>query len=83
MNTAVILAGGLGSRLKSILGDRPKPMVDIAGRPFLEHLLSYWITQGIERFILSVGYRHTKIIEYFGNSYEGSKIEYVIITLSS
>jgi D-glycero-alpha-D-manno-heptose 1-phosphate guanylyltransferase len=78
INTAVILAGGLGSRLKTVLGDRPKPLVDIAGRPFLEHLFKYWKHQGIEHFVLSVGYRHNKIIEYFGNSYEGCSLEYVV-----
>ena len=78
VTTAIILAGGLGSRLRTTVPDLPKPMAPIAGRPFLEHLLDYWIMQGIDRFILSVGYRHEIIIEYFGNNYRGAKLDYVI-----
>ena len=53
--TAVILAGGLGTRLRSVVTDRPKPMALVAGRPFLEHLMQYWHKQGIQSFVLSVG----------------------------
>ena len=77
MTTAVILAGGLGTRLRSIIDDRPKPMAEVAGKPFLAHLMSYWLDQGIRRFILSVGYRADQIQQYFGSSFEGSEIEYV------
>jgi D-glycero-alpha-D-manno-heptose 1-phosphate guanylyltransferase len=77
MTTAVILAGGLGTRLRPVVDDRPKPMADIAGRPFLEHLMSYWLDQGIKRFILSVGYRADQIERYFGTFFEGSEVEYV------
>lgn len=78
MNSAVILAGGLGTRLRSVLPDIPKPMAPINGRPFLEILIDYWITQGIKKFILSVCYRHEVIINHFGNNYNGALIEYVI-----
>ena len=54
INTAVVLAGGLGSRLKELVNDRPKPMADINGKPFLEYLLNYWEKQGINKFILSL-----------------------------
>ena len=57
VDTAIILAGGLGTRLRAAVPDLPKPMAPIAGRPFLEYLLDYWAAQGIRRFILSVGYR--------------------------
>lgn len=77
MTTAVILAGGLGKRLRSVVDDRPKPMADVAGRPFLEHLLNYWIKQGVERFVLSVGYKKTVIQDHFGTSYKGISIAYV------
>ena len=77
MTTAVILAGGLGTRLRSVVDDRPKPMAEVAGRPLLEHLMSYWIKQGVERLALSVGYKGTMIQEHFGHSYEGISVDYV------
>jgi len=76
--SAVILAGGLGTRLRSVVPDLPKPMAMIAGRPFLEHQLDYWIKQGIEHFILSVGYRYEVITKHFGSNYKNAVIEYVI-----
>ncbi|MDQ3186754.1 MAG: NTP transferase domain-containing protein, partial [Pseudomonadota bacterium] len=76
--SAVILAGGIGSRLRSIVPDLPKPMAPVSGRPFLEYQLDYWISQGISSFILSVGYRHEAIVDYFGNSYKGAELDYVI-----
>ena len=51
-------------------------MAPVAGRPFLEHQLDYWIVQGASRFILSVGYQRESIIKHFGTSYQGIEIEY-------
>jgi D-glycero-alpha-D-manno-heptose 1-phosphate guanylyltransferase len=78
MTSAIVLAGGLGTRLRSAVPDLPKPMAPVNGRPFLEHLMNYWIAQGIVHFVISVGYRHEQIIQYFGNSYQTAKIEYSI-----
>lgn len=78
MTSAVILAGGLGTRLRSTVPDLPKPMAPISGRPFLEYLLDYWITQGVSHFVLSIGYRYEVIIDHFGNNYKGASLEYVI-----
>ncbi len=78
MTTAIILAGGLGTRLRESVPDLPKPMAPINGRPFLEHQLDYWIGQGVKRFILSVGYRHTAIVEHFNAAYRGIPLEYSI-----
>lgn len=78
MTTAVVLAGGLGTRLRSVVADVPKPMAPIDGEPFLKHQLDYWIAGGIERFILSVGYRREAIIDYFGHAYRGAEIDYAI-----
>jgi len=78
MKTAVILAGGLGTRLRAVVHDVPKPMAPIHGRPFLAHQLDYWIAQGIERFVLSVGYKHDLIRNFFGSVYQGVPLEYVI-----
>jgi D-glycero-alpha-D-manno-heptose 1-phosphate guanylyltransferase len=75
---AIVLAGGLGTRLRSVCSDRPKPMADVNGKPFLYHLMQYWREQGVSHFILSVGYLHEKVIEYFGHSFEGVPIDYAI-----
>lgn len=72
------MAGGLGTRLRSVVSDMPKPMALINERPFLAYLMDYWIEQGISQFILSVGYLKEVIIEYFGNSYRGADIDYVV-----
>jgi D-glycero-alpha-D-manno-heptose 1-phosphate guanylyltransferase len=77
MITAVVLAGGLGTRLRSEVPDLPKPMAPVNGRPFLEYLLDYWSGQGIERFVLSVGYMKETVIQHFGQSHRGAKIDYV------
>lgn len=78
MPSAVILAGGLGTRLRSVVSDVPKPMAPVGGRPFLAYQLDYWINQGISRFVLSVGYRHEAITGYFGTHYKGVELEYAI-----
>ena len=78
MVTAIILAGGLGTRLRSVVPDLPKPMAPISGKPFLAYLLEYWIRQGVNHVILSVGYRHEAITSYFGNQYHGVQIDYAI-----
>ena len=61
----VLLCGGKGERLKSVLGDKPKVMADINGKPFLELLINNLKKIGFKRFILSVGYQREKIIDYF------------------
>ena len=50
IKTAIILAGGLGTRLRTLVNDRPKPMAPIKEIPFLHYLLNYWEKQGICRF---------------------------------
>lgn len=75
---AIVLAGGLGSRLRPVVSDVPKPMAPVNGRPFLEHLLDYWLDQGVDRFVLSVGYKHEVIEKYFGNRYQSAGIDYAI-----
>lgn len=73
----LILAGGLGKRLRSVVSDVPKPMAPVSGRPFLEFLLDYWIDQGVRRFVLSVGYMGNTIKEHFGECYRNAKVSYV------
>ena len=78
MTEAIILAGGLGTRLRSIVPDLPKPMASIHKRPFLEYVLDYWISQGVGRFILSVGYRHDDIQNHFKKEYRGVELVYAV-----
>jgi len=75
---AIVLAGGLGTRLRAAVPDLPKPMAPIGGRPFLEYLLGYWTGQGVTRFTLSVGYRHEAISAHFGTAFRGVPIAYAI-----
>lgn len=75
---AIILAGGLGTRLRQAVPDLPKPMAPINGRPFLDYQMAYWLGQGVRRFILSVGYRYEVIQRYFGNSYRSAPIAYAV-----
>jgi D-glycero-alpha-D-manno-heptose 1-phosphate guanylyltransferase len=81
MTSAVILAGGLGARLRSVVPDLPKPMAPINLKPFLEHQMNYWVDQGVDHFVLSVGYKHQIILEYFGAKFNGIPVEYVIEAL--
>ena len=78
ITTAIILAGGLGKRLRKIIPNLPKPMAPIHNRPFLEHQMDYWIDQGITKFVLSVGYQKQVIIEHFRESYKGASVDYVV-----
>jgi D-glycero-alpha-D-manno-heptose 1-phosphate guanylyltransferase len=75
---AIILVGGLGTRLKSVVSDLPKPMADVAGRPFLTYVLDYCKRQNIQRVVLCAGYKHETISDYFGHSYHGLEILYSI-----
>ena len=66
---AIILAGGLGTRLRSAVPDLPKCMAPVAGRPFLYHVIHYLQQQGVERFIFSLGYMHELIEAWLLNNY--------------
>jgi D-glycero-alpha-D-manno-heptose 1-phosphate guanylyltransferase len=77
---AVVLAGGFGTRLNAVVPDRPKPMAEINGRPFLEYLFDFLMKQGIEKIILSVGYRSEMISGYFGNRYQNLTLCYAAET---
>jgi D-glycero-alpha-D-manno-heptose 1-phosphate guanylyltransferase len=77
MYEAIILAGGLGTRLREAVPDLPKPMAPIAGRPFLAWQMDYLIRLGVTRFILSVGYKADTIRDHFGDVYNNAVITYV------
>lgn len=74
---AIILAGGKGTRLQSVVSDRPKPMADINGKPFLYYLLKHITSfKEISNIILSVGYKREIIKDYFGNKFLNIPILY-------
>ncbi len=75
---AIVLAGGLGTRLKGVISEIPKPMAPIGDKPFLEYVLNYLKAQQIERVILAVGYKFEVIQDYFGESYNGIELVYAI-----
>ncbi len=75
---AIVLAGGLGTRLASRLDGVPKAMARVAGRPFLEILLTQLQRAGCTRIVLSVGHLHTAIQQHFGGAFNGVQIVYAI-----
>jgi glucose-1-phosphate cytidylyltransferase len=66
---AIILAGGLGSRLSEETVLRPKPMVEIGGKPMLWHIMNIYAAYGVQEFIIALGYKPEVIKEYFLNFY--------------
>jgi NDP-sugar pyrophosphorylase family protein len=73
---ALILAGGLGTRLQSVVSDRPKPLADVDGRPFLERLLGQLAHYGYRRAILCVGYRGEQVREQLGDRHGTLALDY-------
>lgn len=74
----VILAGGLGTRLKSVISDIPKPMAPVSGFPFLKYIFDYLAEFNVERVILSVGVLHKVIEDFFGKNYKQITIDYSV-----
>lgn len=64
---AVILAGGLGTRISEETSLRPKPMIDIGGKPILWHIMKLYSAHNIHNFIICLGYKGYVIKEYFAN----------------
>lgn len=75
---AIVLCGGLGTRLRSVISDVPKPMAPIKNKPFLAFVLEYLKSQNITKVILAVSYKYEIIQKYFGASYLGMEIVYSI-----
>ncbi len=73
---AIILAGGFGTRLRSVVSDQPKCMAPVNGKPFLFYLINFLQAGGVEKFILSVGYLHESIEDYLQENY--SPLDYKI-----
>lgn len=73
---AIVLAGGLGTRLRQVVNDVPKSMAPVNGIPFLEYQLNYLEQQGIRRVVLSVGYKSDCIVSHFGSRYHSIALAY-------
>ncbi len=79
IDTAIILAGGLGTRLKPLTDETPKPLLPIKGKPIIQHLIDNFKKYGVDKIILSIGYKAEQIKEYFGDGSKfGVKITYSI-----
>jgi D-glycero-alpha-D-manno-heptose 1-phosphate guanylyltransferase len=74
----IILAGGLGTRLRSALPDLPKCMAPVNGKPFITYVIDFLQQQGINKFILSLGYKSEIITEYLDNLYQSVDFKYCI-----
>ena len=74
--TPAIIAGGLGTRLRTVVADRPKVMAEIHGRPFLSYLLDQLLSAGFRSAILCTGYRGEQIADVFGNRYRDLQLTY-------
>ena len=61
MKSLMVLAGGFGTRLRSVVSDVPKPLAPVAGKPFIVHLIDHWVNQGIEDFIFLLHYEADEI----------------------
>jgi D-glycero-alpha-D-manno-heptose 1-phosphate guanylyltransferase len=75
---AIVLAGGLGTRLAARLDGVPKPMAPVAGRPFLEILMNQIARAGCTHAVLSVGHLHEVIQNHFGAAFHGMRVDYAI-----
>ena len=76
LKEAIILAGGFGTRLQSVVSDVPKPMAPINSIPFLDYIFDYLKFYNIEHVVLSTGYLSEKISEYYKDDFNGIKISY-------
>jgi D-glycero-alpha-D-manno-heptose 1-phosphate guanylyltransferase len=75
---AIVLAGGFGTRLRSVVSDVPKPMAVVAGRPFLAWVLDFLAAQGLRRVVLATGYMAEKMQAAIGARWQGMDIAYSV-----
>ena len=75
---AIILAGGLGTRLRAAVPDLPKCMAPVLAKPFIGYLFDYLLQEGIEKFIISLGYKANVIEQYLQTQYGGCNITYTV-----
>jgi D-glycero-alpha-D-manno-heptose 1-phosphate guanylyltransferase len=73
----IVLAGGMGTRLRAVVSDLPKPMAPVNNKPFMEYLFIWLSKYPITRIILSVGYKAEVIADYFGDNFQNIPLVYV------
>jgi NDP-sugar pyrophosphorylase family protein len=77
-NLVILMAGGLGTRLRPLTDTIPKPLIKVRGKPVIEHIVESFLAHGFRRFVLSVGYRGEMIRSHFGDGERwGASIGYV------
>lgn len=74
----IILAGGLGTRLRGVIGEQPKCMAPVNGKPFLDYLFQYLAAEGCRRVVLSLGYKHEVILDWYKQHTWPFEIDYVV-----
>ncbi len=77
---AIVLAGGLGTRLRDTVPGIPKSMVPVAGLPFITHVIRFLLSRGVKKFIFSLGYKHEMIQEFLQTHFSSLTIQYSIET---
>ncbi|CAN5136840.1 nucleotidyltransferase family protein [soil metagenome] len=75
---AIILAGGLGTRLRSVVTDLPKCLAPVAGKPFLHYVITHLQKNGIEEFVFSIGYKGDAIVDYVNSAFSGLNFSFSI-----
>lgn len=78
LTEAIILAGGLGTRLKDISGDTPKPLVPVSGKPFVYYILDNLVRQGVSHIVFAISYQSDFFIDQIGEVYKNVKISYSV-----
>jgi D-glycero-alpha-D-manno-heptose 1-phosphate guanylyltransferase len=78
MNHAVLLAGGRGTRLESVSGGLPKPLMEVGGRPFIEHVLENLVNSGCIHVVIAASYKWELLRDHLGTSYRGCALDWSI-----
>lgn len=78
MRHAVLLAGGRGSRLESVSGGLPKPLMQVAGRLFIEHILDNLVQAGCDNIVIAASYKWELLRDHLGSSYKGCALDWSI-----
>ena len=74
----IVLAGGLGTRLRDVIGEQPKCMAPVNGKPFLQHLFTFLQQQGCRHLILSLGYKHEAVLQWLSTVSWSFSIDFVV-----